>query len=155
MKHLLLVLSLASLAAMASEQTTCTANKGTYMTGKVTTAPKFAPGSFIKGVETSHTHVTLKSDSNGKSYDIAIDNVFASGYDQAGESVPQPLKGLTVGTHLEVCGLPFTGGMHWVHTNCGATPTTSQPNGWVKVLDSKNNPGQNLENNQEYCYLWN
>jgi hypothetical protein len=157
MTKMLMMLSLVALAAVAaaSDQSNCTAAAGTFMTGKITAGPRFATGSFLKGVELSHTHVTLKSDQDGKSYDIAMDDVYASGYDVAGESIPEPLKSLKVGNRLELCGEPFPGGLHWVHSNCGIKPTKTTPNGWVKLLNSSGKAGANLEGSQEYCYLWN
>jgi hypothetical protein len=110
-----------------------------------------------EGVELSHTHLTLLSDQDGRSYDVAIDNVFATGYDAAGERVPAPLSMLRTGDRLEVCGKLFTRGrlgIDWVHTNCGETPTARQPDGWVKILDPRGTPGPNLEASQEYCRLW-
>lgn len=158
MTKVLFVVSLiaaAGFASAATDQSACTAAAGTYMTGKVTKAPYFASGSYLKGVELSHTHVTLKSDQDGKSYDIAMDDVYAAGYDQAGESVPASLKAIKLGDKLELCGETFPGGMHWVHSNCGAKPTKTAPNGWVKEISSTGKVGSNLEGSQEYCYLWN
>lgn len=159
MKRNLMVLMLLAIsgfaAAATSEQALCTAAKGTFLSGKITKAPYFAPGSYRQGVELSHTHVALKADQDGKTYDVAIDNVYATGYDVAGESVPQPLKGIALNSRLEVCGIPFPGGIHWVHSNCGVTPTKSTPNGFVKALDSAGRPGANMTGNQEYCYLFN
>ncbi len=159
MKSLLfLLLALVSIGVQAqtsSEQDACAAAAGTFMTGTVVSDPTFAYGSYRQGVELSHTHIQVQSDSDGYTYDIAIDNVYADGYDQAGESVPDPLTSLLSGTRVELCGLPFPGGMHWVHSNCGVQPTPKTPDGWVKVLDAMGNPGPNLEENQEYCYLWN
>ncbi|MBN8885020.1 MAG: hypothetical protein J0I77_04830 [Rudaea sp.] len=152
---LLLLVSINIHAQTSGEQAACATAKGTYMTGTVVSDPTFAYGSYRQGVELSHTHIQVQSDSDGYDYDIAIDNVYADGYDQAGDSVPDPLTTLVSGTRVELCGLPFPGGMHWVHSNCGARPTPSDPNGWVKVLDSLGNAGPNLEENQEYCYLWN
>ena len=43
---------------------------------------------------------------DGRFYDIAIDDVFAAGYDQAGESVPAPLSRIQPGNRLELCGKP-------------------------------------------------
>jgi len=157
---LLLLLILGSISAQAqtaTEQDACAAAAGTFMTGTVVNDPTFAYGSYRQGVELSHTHIQVQSDSDGYNYDIAMDNVYADGYDAAGESVPDPLTSLVSGTRVELCGLPYSDGtgMHWVHSNCGVTPTSSTPDGWVKVLDSLGNPGPNLESSQEYCYLWN
>ncbi len=157
---LIAVLMFSALAwntAYADEQTQCQANDGVYLTGTVTDGPNFTSGHPLQGVELSHTHLTFLADQDQQSYDVAIDNVFASGYDAAGEDVPAPLSSIQVGDRLELCGLPYTGsevGIHWVHTDCGATPTPSQPNGWVKILNQDGTAGPNLESSEEYCRLW-
>jgi hypothetical protein len=147
----------ASGVARADEAAQCRANAGTYLTGSVTEVPTFAPGHAREGVELSHTHLTLLSDQDGQSYDVAIDNVFATGYDAAGERVPVPLSTLRTGDRLELCGKLYAHGgpgIDWVHSNCGETPTSAQPDGWVKVLAPDGTPGPNLEDSQEYCRLW-
>jgi hypothetical protein len=99
----------------------------------------------------------LLSDQDGQSYDVAIDDVFATGYDAAGESVPAPLSTIRTGDRLELCGTLYTHGglgIDWVHTNCGERPNRGQPNGWLKVLAPDDTPGPNLEASQEYCRLW-
>lgn len=147
----------ASGTARANEPAQCRANAGTYLTGKVIKGPTFAPGHPRNGVELSHTHLRLLSDQDGRAYDVAIDNVFATGYDAAGESVPALLSTIRAGDRLELCGRPFFHGgrgIDWVHTNCGARPSAAQPNGWLKVLRSDGTPGPNLENSEEYCRLW-
>ena len=154
----LLLLVFPVLAASASEQSSCTANKGAFLTGTVTSGPKFASGSSIDGVETSHTHVNLKADQDGKTYDVAMDNVYAVDYVKNAKSVPASLAAIKVGSRLEVCGEKYTSGttgIHWVHSNCGATPATTAPNGWVKQISSSGAIGSNLERSQTYCYLWN
>lgn len=156
-----LLLSLAGLfvvtqPAWADEQAVCAFHAGTLLTGTVTSAPRFTRGHDLRGVELSHTHVRLRGD-DGRFYDIAIDNVFASGYDKAGEHVPAPLSGIKVGNRLELCGKRYTSGgpgMDWVHTNCGDQPASDKPDGWVKVMSPDGTPGPNLESNQEYCWLW-
>jgi hypothetical protein len=140
----------------ADEAAQCQANGGTYLTGTVTKAPTFRPGEARDGVELSHTHLALQSQ-DGQSYDVAIDNVFATGYDAAGESVPTPLSTIRIGDQLELCGKLYAhggSGIDWVHTNCGEAPRRAQPDGWVKVLASDGSPGPNLEASQEYCRLW-
>src|SRR5262249_39046154 len=124
---------------------------------KVIKARTLGAGQLHKGVELSDRHLTLLSDQDGRSYLVAIDNVFAAGYDTAGESVPAPLSTIRVGDRLELCGKLFTRGalgIDWVHTNCGETPRPRQPNGWVKVLAANSTPGPNLEDSQKYCSLW-
>jgi hypothetical protein len=148
---------IAANSARADEAAQCQANAGTFLTGKVTKDPTFAPGHLRKGVELSHTHLTLLSDQDGRSYHIAIDNVFATGYDAAGESVPAPLSTIRAGDRLELCGKLFTRGglgMDWVHTNCGNRPRPAQPDGWLKVMAADGSPGPNFEDSREYCRLW-
>jgi hypothetical protein len=118
--------------ARADEAAQCRANAGTFLTGNVTQGPTFAPGHLHKEVELSHTHLTLQSDQDGRSYHVAIDNVFATGYDAARESVPAPLSTIRTGDRLELCGKLFTRG--------GLAPD--------------GNPGANLEDSHEYCRLW-
>lgn len=156
---LVAIFAFAGGAGHADEVTQCRANGGTFLTGRVTHGPVFARGRHpLHGIELSHTHVTLLSDQDRQSYDIAIDDVFASGYDAAGESVPAPLSAIRVGARLELCGRPYRDydrvGMDWVHSNCGAMPTEKKPNGWIKILAASGAPGPNLESSQEYCRLW-
>ena len=146
-----------SVTARADEAAQCRANAGTYITGIVTDGPTFTTGRPLEGVELSHTHLTVQSDQDGRAYDVAIDNVFAGGYDAAGENVPAPLSTIRSGDRLELCGKRFTHGglgIDWVHTNCGERPRPAQPNGWLKVLAPDGAPGPNLESSQEYCRLW-
>jgi hypothetical protein len=147
----------ASGVARADDAAQCRASAGTYLTGSVAKTPTFARGHARGGVELSHSHLTLLSDQDGRSYDVAIDNVFATGYDAAGERVPVPLSTIRTGDRLELCGRLFTDGrlgIDWVHTNCGETPTPAKPNGWVKVMAPDGTSGTNLEDSQEYCRLW-
>ena len=135
----------------------CRANTGTYLTGTVTGGPTFAAGHGRDGVELSHTNLKLMSDQNGRSYDVDIDNVFATGHDGADESVPTPLSTIRTGDRLELCGKLYTDGrpgVDWVHTNCGETPRTAQPDGWLKILSLDGALGPNLEDSREYCQLW-
>ena len=136
----------------ANEQADCAANAGTLLVGTVASGPTFARGHERRGVELSHTHVRLRGD-DGRSYDIAIDNIFAEGYDQAGEHVPAPLSDIAHGERLEFCGKPYTSGagMDWVHSNCGDNPTPADPNGWLKVVGADGSVGTNLEASQEYA----
>jgi hypothetical protein len=142
--------------AWADERDACASNAGTLLIGTVASGPRFTHGHDMRGVELSHTHVRLRGD-DGRFYDIAIDDVFASGYDQAGESVPAPLSQIHPGNRLELCGKPYASGgpgMDWVHTNCGDQPTPDRPNGWVKVIAPDGTQGPNLESSHEYCRLW-
>ncbi|CAB3640849.1 hypothetical protein LMG24238_00249 [Paraburkholderia sediminicola] len=149
-----LLLTSLSTAACADDEQDCQAAGGSLLTGQVVSPPKFKHGSFRKGVELSHTHLTLKGDSDGNNYDVAIDNVFASGYQSNSKAVPAPINSIEVGDKLSVCGIPFNGGIHWVHNNCGDTPTSTDPNGWIKEITSDGSDGPNLEGGQKYCYLW-
>jgi len=157
--HLLLsfaCLLTVTLPAWANEQEVCASSAGTLLIGTVVAGPRFAPGHALRGVELSHTHVRLRGN-DGRFYDVAIDDVFADGYDQAGEHVPAPLSQIQPGDLLELCGKPYARGgpgMDWVHTNCGDRPTPDHPNGWVKVIGPDGTPGPNLEANQKYCPLW-
>jgi len=65
-------------AALADEAQGCQANAGHYVTGTVQNEPSFIPGHDRGGVELSHTRLTLLGD-DGVTYDVRIDNVFASG----------------------------------------------------------------------------
>jgi hypothetical protein len=143
--------------AQADEAAQCQANGGTYVIGHVMQAPSFVPGHLRHGVELSHTHLTLLADQNGQTYDVAIDNVFAAGYDTAGENVPRPLSTIAVGDLLELCGKLYRSGgpgIDWVHTDCGAQPTADRPDGWIKILAPDGTPGANLESSREFCSLW-
>lgn len=142
--------------AWASEQDTCASGAGTLLTGTVISVPRFAHGYNRHGVELSHTHIRLHG-VNGMTYDIAVDDVFADGYDDTPDGVPAPLSRIRPGDHLDLCGKLYTRGrrgMDWVHPNCGVEPTEDHPNGWVKVIGADGEPGPNLEASQEYCRLW-
>lgn len=144
--------------AIAGPSEDCAAADGTYLTGTVTTAPRFASGHPLKGVELSHTLLTMKADQGGRTYQVAIDNVFAAGYDAANpqKQVPAPLNAIRTGERIEVCGATYTNppGIHWVHTDCGDTPTKSSPDGWLRTLDPNGQRSDNLEGSTEYCRLW-
>ena len=142
--------------ACADDNATCTDGKGTLIVGVVATAPKFAPAKEKrKGVELSHTHIGVKSDLDNKVYDVAIDNIFASDYVKNSKSSPPSLMGIKIGDRVELCGQTYTHPLviHWVHTNCGNTPTPSSPAGWVKIIKA-GQAGSSLEDNQTYCALW-
>ncbi len=144
-------------AVRADEAADCQANAGAYLTGTVTAGPKFVSGKKRRGVELSHTHLTVRADKDGQPYDVAIDNVFADGYDDAKHRVPEPLSEIRIGDRVTLCGQLYSGGqrgIHFVHTNCGDRPTPSEPNGWVKVVGADGSPGPNLEDSREYCRLW-
>ena len=140
--------------AWADDRADCAAGDGTLLTGIVIASPTYATGKPLQGIPLTHTHIRIRGDSDGKTYDLAVDDVFATGYEPQLAVVPPPLSSIVVGQHLEACGLPYVGGMHWVHTNCGDTPTAQDPNGWLKVIDAAGVAGPNLEDSQKYCYLW-
>jgi hypothetical protein len=144
-------------SAIADEESACRAAAGAYLTGIVITAPRFAGGERRYAVELSHTHLTLKADRDGQVYDVAIDNVFAPGYDPAARTIPAPLDRIRKGDRLELCGQLYADGrpgIHFVHTNCGAPPRRGRPDGWVKMLAPDGTPGDNLEGATRYCRLW-
>lgn len=149
-------------ASFAADSQACQNNGGTLFVATIVSNPVYKSGSSRQGVELSHTHVSAvpigEQQSSANTYDIAMDNVFASGYDSAepNNQVPAPLTSLKVGQNVEFCGQPYSdgGGIHWVHTNCGDTPTTSEPNGSVRIINSSGSLGTNLENSTEYCSLW-
>jgi hypothetical protein len=154
---LLLLLTAAAQAARADEAAQCHAAGGSLLTGIVTQGPRFARGHNRRGVALSHTHITLRSDQDGQSYDVAMDNVFAAGYDAAGETVPAPLSAIAPGDRLALCGALYRGGdrgIHWVHTDCGKPSAAHAPDGWVEILGADGTPGPNLEESREYCHLW-
>jgi len=151
-----------SLAAHADDATDCAAAKATFLSGTIISSPVFKPGKpkvrHGKHAELSHTHLTFKDAKTNDIYDVAIDNVFATGYDQAHHQVPAPLNTLTLGDTIHVCGITYNDngkkGIHWVHTNCGAPSTEQKPNGFIKKLDAQGKSSKNLEANEEYCDLW-
>jgi hypothetical protein len=143
--------------ALASEESLCTAAAGSFLTGTVTSTPKFAAAkTTIRGIKLSHTHLNLRADQDGKTYDVAIDNVFATDYVRNASTIPASLAAIKPNSRLEVCGAKYTSGtgIHWVHTDCNAVPTASAPNGWVKVIGATGSVASNIERNQTYCYLW-
>jgi hypothetical protein len=141
-------------AARADDAADCHAAAGSYLTGVVQAPPTYVRGSRLHGVELSHTHIRLLGDADARRYDIAVDDVFASGYAPREHKIPAPLDQIRLGVRLSVCGIPFRGGMHWVHTNCGDKPTAKDPDGWLKVVAADGSLGPNLEGSTTYCSLW-
>lgn len=165
MKNIFLctLLAAACTGAWADGPSDCAAAAGSYITGKVVSGPRFAYGKSIwdrtkkKSVELSHTKLYVISDKDRSSYQVAIDNVYATGYDAAGETVPTPLNTIQVGDRVELCGQLYTdgtSGIHWVHSNCGAKPTPQAPNGWVKKFNADGSLTPSFTASQEYCSLW-
>ena len=153
---LLAVLLLWGAAAHADNHLACAAAGGSYLTGSVVQTARFAHGQFRKGIELSHSHLMLVADQDGRRYDVAIDNVFASGFDAHDRGVPPAIAAIRLHDRLELCGQLYDRGVgiHFVHTNCGAAPTQTHPDGWIKTLASDGRPGANLEANPAYCGLF-
>jgi len=151
-----ILLGCAASPVLADAQSDCRAAAGNLLTGVVVSEPAFAAGKSRRGTELSHTHVSLKADQDGRVYDVAIDNVFATGYDSAGESVSADLDKIHKGTRLELCGQLYSHGIgiHWVHPNCGDRPTEAEPDGWAKIVNPDGSLSPNLEANGKYCGLW-
>ena len=152
-----LTLTAASLAH-ADDAAQCAANQGTFVTGTVSGTPTFVSSrSKRHGYPLSHTRLYVKT--AGGKLEVDIDNVFADGYSKKA-SIPSGLQAVADGTQLELCGQSYSdpggkSGIHWVHTNCGATPTASQPDGWVKVVAADGSVGPNLEGVQDLCNIFN
>jgi opacity protein-like surface antigen len=159
MKYIVLavLLAAASSAAMADERQACQAADGAYLSGVVVKGPKFAHGQYRQGVELSHTHLKLRADQDGQVYDVAIDNVFANGYQPGSRDVPAPIDTIRVNDRLSLCGQLYDRGVgiHFVHTNCGQPPSSSRPDGWIRVVDGSGRAGPNLESNTNFCPLFN
>lgn len=135
--------------ALADDASDCSSQDGTLLVGTVISAQTDVSGKPLRGIQLRHTHIGIRGDADGKTYDLAVDDVFAAGYQVSSDAVTPPLNLIKVGQRLEACGLPYSGGMHWVHTNCGEVPTAQDPNGWLNGV-----AGPNLEDSQKYCYLW-
>ena len=152
-----LILPGLALAQPTDDAAKCQAAAGSYLTGTVVSGPHFKPGAPLHGTHLSHTHLTLRGDADGRAYDVAIDNVFANGYRHNQRSVPAPLNTIKVGDRLELCGKLYTSGdvgIDWVHTDCGATPSSDKPDGWVREINKDGSVGDNMEAKQDFCSLW-
>ena len=143
-------------AALADDRSECAAADGAFLSGTVATAPAFVHGQFLHGVELSHSRFDLAPDGGGATYQVAVDNIFANGYQAGGKGVPAALAGIAVGDRLALCGALYTKGrgIHFVHTNCGDAPTPEHPNGWLRRVDGKGEEGPNLEAGQAYCSIF-
>jgi hypothetical protein len=151
-----LCLLLAMGQAWADDRQACAAASGSYVSGVVVKGPKFAHGQYRQGIELSHTHLKLRADQDGQVYDVAIDNVFASGYQPGQRGVPAPIDAIRVNDRLEMCGQLYDRGVgiHFVHTNCGARPTPAHPDGWLRLVDGQGRAGSNLESSTTFCPLF-
>lgn len=151
-----------------SDSQACNANGGQLLVGIIQNAPWYvSASSSIQGVALSHTHFTVQplNDTNsGDLYEVAADNVFATGYDNAepNGAIPDPLSGLQQGQVVEACGLTYNQnptyssavyGIHFVHINDQPITSTTD-NGWLKVVNNDGTVSDNLESNTEYLYLW-
>lgn len=158
MKRILfgVLLAMAVGAVAADERQSCEAASGAWRSGVVLQGPKFVHGQFRKGIELSHTHLKVRADQDGQVYDVAIDNVFASGYRPGQPVVPSPIDSIRAGDHLSMCGQLYDRGVgiHFVHTNCGESPAPNHPDGWLRVVDRSGRPGDNLESSTNYCPLF-
>jgi hypothetical protein len=158
MKYIVLAVLLAAAgsAAMADERQACQAADGAYLSGVVVKGPKFAHGQYRQGVELSHTHLKLRADQDGQVYDVAIDNVFANGYQPGSRDVPAPIDTIRVNDRLSLCGQLYDRGVgiHFVHTNCGEFPSRDHPDGWIRLVDRRGSSGANLEANTSQCSLF-
>ena len=145
-------------AANSDDAAQCKANQGTFVTGTVSGTPQFVSSrSKRHGYPLSHTRLYVQT-ADGK-LEVDIDNVFAQGYSKK-RSIPSGLQAITDGSKLELCGQSYSdpdgkNGIHWVHTNCGATPTAKEPDGWVKIIGADGSAGPNLEGEQTLCNIFN
>lgn len=154
----------------------CQSAGGYYQYGTVNSPPNSdyaavtnykAATESLEGIPLSHTHIEITSAIDGNIYDVAIDNVFADGYNPLSYVVPSTyVANLTAGSTVYLCSgnptqVPYpvnepesnpfaTQGFDWVHANCAASGYSSSfKNGFL--YDQNNN---NLTNSQTYCYLW-
>ena len=151
-----LLLLLTALTAAADDAAQCRAGAGTFLTGVVVDAPKFTHGRFRKGIELSHTHLSVLSDRDGKIHDVAVDNLFATGYDASTPGIPPALRAIRPHDRVEVCGAPYVrgNGIHWVHPTCGVRPEPQHPNGFLKRIEPDGRPSPNLEANTNFCPIF-
>lgn len=151
-----LAVALAASSAFADEAANCSAGAGSYLSGTVVGAPKFTHGRFRKGIELSHTHLRLREDRSGRIYDVAIDNVFASGYQRNEPVVPAPINEIRLNDRLAVCGALYDrgDGIHWVHPTCRGRPSPQHPDGWLKRIGSDGKASDNFEANTSYCRIF-
>lgn len=115
---------LVSSLAHADDASDCSAGHGTLLVGTVLTPLTDVPGKALRGILLRNTHILIRGGTDNKTYDLAVDDVFADGYQPQCNMVPAPLNSIPVGQRLEAYGLPYAGGMHWVHNNCGDNPTS-------------------------------
>ncbi len=142
---------------IAAETKLCSAGNGSLLLGKVTAIDGFRKAKLkLHDVWLSHTHVTIAGASDGKPYDIAIDNIFATDYEKNKLASPASLAAIQIGDTLELCGklYPDGTGIHYVHTNCEKAPKANQANGWVKVIKADGSLGPNLEASEAFCSVF-
>ena len=65
---MLAALSLPQLA-LADDASDCSAGDGTLLVGTVVTAPSDVPGKPVRGIPLRHTHIRIRGDADGKTYD--------------------------------------------------------------------------------------
>ena len=170
-------------AEFAADAAGCEAVNAHLLVGTIESTPVYVGSKTIQplmengkaesqGILLTHTHILIQplNDTNpNDAYEIAADNVFAVGYDQAqpNKAVPTPLSGLQAGQVIEACGLTYnqtplkypaifnaSNGMHWVHSNDMPIIPGSTTNGWFKKVDQSGDVGENLEGSSEYFCLW-
>lgn len=170
-------------AQYAADAATCQAQNALLLVGTVQAAPVYVGSKSIQplvdsgkpesqGILLSHSHILVQplGDSNpSDAYEIAADNVFATGYDQAQPKnlVPAPLANLAAGQVIEACGLTYSqtpfksgsvfnanNGIHWVHANDQPINPGHTTNGWLKLVNQSGTTGENLEGSAEYFCLW-
>jgi len=151
-------------------QAKCEQAGGYYQYGTVNAPPdsdysdvvNFKPGEKLHDIPLSHTHIEITSGIDGQVYDVAIDNVFADGFDPHKREVPAIYReNITAGATLYFCSgnpdkVPYSmseqdakQGFDWVHTNC-ESPGSEFADGWLMTA-----AGIKLSNSHTYCYLWN
>jgi hypothetical protein len=153
---LILILLFATSQAWADGKADCASGYGDYLTGSVTKPAYFQAACKSCDPQLTHTHITIAS-TDGNSYDVAIDNVFTEGYDQAAPGeVPAPLNSIKINDKLAMCGQLYANGrgIHWVHNNCGARPDRKHPDGWLKKLSAVGDAGPSLTGYAGHCDIF-
>ena len=96
----------------------------------------------LAGIPLSHTHIEITSALDGKIYDVAIDNVFANGYNPLSYVVPSTYaENLTAGSTLYLCsGNPRADAFPEIQLLC-------LPNTWTRY------PRENASSDFLYSFL--